>query len=162
MRQAAQERKKSFDKSVNVENSKRLKRIIDQIHAWPTIGMVGEEASYAAWLIVQHADHDSIFQERCLGLMLQAKDDVLLSNIAYLTDRVAVNKGKPQMYGTQFCNNENGELVPRPIKNPKGLDVRRLKVGLEPFLIYKQKMRGEFNWPEGYENPKIGRFNKSP
>src|SRR3989338_7353596 len=118
MRQAAQVGKKSFDKSVNVENSNRLKQIIDQIHAWPTISMVGEEASYAAWLIVQHADHDSTFQERCLKLMFQAEDDVLLSNIAYLADRVAVNK-------------ENGELVPRPIKNPEGLDVRRLKVGNE-------------------------------
>ena len=131
MRQAAQGGKKSFDKSVNVENSNRLKQIIDQIHAWPTISMVGEEASYAAWLIVQHADHDSTFQERCLELMFQAEDDVLLSNIAYLADRVAVNKGKLQVYGTQFYNNENGELVPRPIKNPEGLDVRRLKVGNE-------------------------------
>ncbi len=162
MREASQARKQPFDKSIDVENTNRLKQIIDQIHSWPTISLVGEEASYAAWLIAQHADHDSHFQEQCLESMLQVKNDVLASNLAYLTDRVAVNKGQRQIYGTQFYENEKRNLVPRPIKDPEGLDERRLRMGLEPFVIYEQKMKGEYKWPEGYENPKVGRFNKSP
>ena len=30
-------------------------------------------------------------------------------NLAYLTDRVALFEGKPQLYGTQFDWDENGE-----------------------------------------------------
>lgn len=33
-------------------------------------------------------------------------------NLAYLTDRIAVFEGNPQLYGTQFDWDENGELNP--------------------------------------------------
>lgn len=152
---------KPFDKDVDRKNLERLKQIVYLSHSWPTISEVGEEASYAAWLIAQHANHDKHFQEECLELMNQVKSDVLPSNIAYLVDRVAVNKGEPQTYGTQFRKNEDGNLVPYPIKNLDNLEKSRRKMGLESFLVYEQKMKGEFKWPEGYENPKVGRFYKA-
>jgi hypothetical protein len=33
-------------------------------------------------------------------------------NLAYLTDRIAVFEGEPQLYGTQFDWDENRELSP--------------------------------------------------
>lgn len=152
---------KPFDIDVDIKNLERLRQIVFQSRSWPTISDVGEEASYAAWLIAQHANHDQHFQEKCLELMNQVKDDILPSNIAYLTDRVAVNKGEPQIYGTQFRKNEDGNMIPYPIEDPKNLEKRRTQMGLETFEIYEQKMKGEFKWPEGYENPKVGRFYKA-
>ena len=149
-----------FDSKIDRRNTEKLKHIIAKI-GWPTISKVGEEASYAAWLITQHADHDIYFQEKCLELMLQEKDDVLLSNLAYLTDRAAVNKGKLQVYGTQFYKNRRGNIIPRPIKNPNMLDKRRQQMGLESFSKYEQKMKGEYTWKKGYKNPIVGRFYKS-
>ncbi len=150
-----------FDKQVDLQNTTRLKEIVSQF-GWPTISQVGEEASYAAWLIVQHADQDIGFQKHCLVLMQQVSSDVLPSNIAYLTDRVAVNTGQDQIYGTQFYQDDTGNLVPRPILDRKSLDDRRNQMGLEPFLVYEHKMKGLFTYPDDYENPKIGRFYKSP
>lgn len=151
--------KRSTEKT-DKKNTKRLEKIINKI-GWPTVGKVGKEASYAAWLIAQHSDWDVAFQERCLRLILEEKNDVLQSNIAYLTDRVAVNRKKPQVYGTQFYKNTKGAMVPHPIRNAAGLSIRREKMGLEPFVVYKQKMTGKFRYAKDYKNPMIGRFYKA-
>lgn len=94
--------------------------------------LVGDGAS-AAWLLVQHADDDAAFQERVLELMhgVVERGDADRSELAYLTDRVRVAHGRPQVYGTQF-----GRNVPQPIEDPDQLDARRAAAGLEPFADY--------------------------
>ncbi len=61
--------------------------------------------------------------------------------IAYLTDRILVNQGKPQIYGTQFYLNKKGRLIPRIIKNKKDLNKRRKKIGLQSFAEYKSILK---------------------
>lgn len=61
--------------------------------------------------------------------------------LAYLDDRVRVNAGRPQLYGTQFISDETGVLRPQPIQNPDSLDQRRAAIGLEPFAEYAAAMR---------------------
>lgn len=122
------------------ENTKQLKEIVKQF-GWPTIPLVGIKASNSAWLLVQHAEFDLKFQKYCLRLMKEAakKGEVLKENVAYLTDRVLINSDKPQLYGTQFYNHK-GRLLPKPIKDPDRLDVRRKKMGLQTFKIYKREL----------------------
>lgn len=109
---------------VDQKNLVRMKQIIADF-GWPTISLVGKKASHMAWLLVQHADTDLKFQKHCLGLMKKAvkKKEVQLPNIAYLTDRVLVNQGKSQIYGTQFY---------KPIRDRQNLDTRRASMGLSP------------------------------
>lgn len=146
----------SFNLKLRKRNTERLKKIVKQI-GWPKISEVGEETSYAAWYIVQHSDFDINFQKDCLSLMKKlSKKDVFAVNIAYLTDRIAVNTGKLQVFGTQFFLDEKGIIKPRPIKDLKSLEKKRKKMGLEPFEVYWQKMEGKYQWPKGYINPKIG------
>jgi len=116
--------------SIDKKNTKRMKEIIEQI-GWPTISKVGKEASLNAWLLVQHADKDVEFQRYCLSIMKQeSSDEVTLHDIAYLEDRVRINSGKSQIYGTQFHKIEN-KVVPREIEDPENVDVRRKKMGLD-------------------------------
>lgn len=128
--------------NVNVyrQNRVQLEQIIEKI-GWPTISKVGEEASGSAWLIAQHVDFDVPFQEKCLKLMQAEPKDVDLAALANLTDRVAVNKGEDQTYGTQFYMNEEGSIVPRPIKDRNSLNARRTKMGLDDFEVYIERMR---------------------
>lgn len=66
------------------------------------------------------------------------EDEVSSANIAYLEDRVRVNHGLPQLYGTQFY--KEGELFgPRPIEDIANLDARRAAAGLEPFKNMKKQ-----------------------
>jgi hypothetical protein len=60
---------------------------------------------------------------------------------AWLLDRVRVNAGQPQLYGTQFTVTD-GHFGPCPIEDPHRLDERRAAAGLEPFADYEARMRG--------------------
>jgi hypothetical protein len=140
MRNDAMNGKTEWDSAVDIENTNYLKKVIKKV-GWPTTSVVGQEASQAAWLLVQHADHDPTFQADCLKLMNKLpKGEVSLINIAYLEDRVRVANNKPQLYGTQFYQ-EGDTFGPRPIEDSENLDNRRKKVGLEPFKDYEAKMQ---------------------
>jgi len=117
-----------------------MKEIVKKF-GWPTIQLVGKRASSLAWLLVQHADYDLKFQKHCLRLMKKEakRGNVLWENVAYLTDRVSVNSGKPQLYGTQFYESR-GKLIPRLIKNIGRLNEGRKEAGFEPFEKYKKKL----------------------
>lgn len=130
-----------FDaKIIDRRNTKRLKAIIKSI-GWPSISLVGEDASTDAWLIVQHADHDVLLQETCLETMKKLpKGEVKPEEIALLEDRVRMNKGLPQLYGTQGLPDKDGEFEPLPIEDPENLEERRRKMGLVPFSAYKEAM----------------------
>ena len=110
-----------------------LSAIIDKLGCWPTISLLGAEASYAAWLIAQHSDHNRPFQARCLNMMQEVSNDVLGENVAMLTDRVLINSGNKQRYGTQILHtNKNGLPVPFPIRDEKHVDERRATFGMRP------------------------------
>ncbi len=120
---------------------KRLKLIIKQ-HGWPTIRLVGQEGEMAAFLIVQHADQEPEFQKRCLGIMgghLES-GEVNRQNYAYLWDRVAVNSGQKQRYGTQL-EPGMGVLALKPVESPGGLDKRRKAMGLGTIAEYLELVK---------------------
>jgi len=57
--------------------------------------------------------------------------------LAYLTDRVRVDEGRTQVFGTQMRPDQNGAPVPAPIEDREHhLDERRAEFGLEPFDQY--------------------------
>jgi len=113
------------------ERSTQLKWIIGQ-YGWPTFDMVGKDGATAAWVIAQHADFDVAFQREAIGHLdaaVQAGQGDP-TELAYLVDRVAVNEGEPQTYGSQIrCR--GGEPEPAtPIVDPERIDDTRAAIGL--------------------------------
>lgn len=129
MRLQAIDNEEVWDDTIDPKNTARMKEIVEQI-GWPTISKVGKKASTDAWVLVQHADKDVEFQKQCLDLMKQEPTgEVVLHDIAYLEDRVRVNSGRPQLYGTQFRWENN-----KPIQNIEDIDnveQRRKEMGLK-------------------------------
>ncbi|KXJ97937.1 MAG: hypothetical protein UZ19_OD1000840 [Parcubacteria bacterium OLB19] len=116
---------------IDKKHSDRMKQIVAEI-GWPTVSKVGEIGAHNAWLLIQHADHDVDFQEYCLQLMKEASvGEVSMIDVAYLTDRVCVNRGRGQLYGTQF-KQEGGKHIPKTIEDEENVDVRRAEVGMGP------------------------------
>lgn len=138
---------------VHLENAARLEEILDE-HGWPTTSLVGEEGAEAAWLIVQHAISRPNLQRRCLGLLIEAvaEGEAPAWQVAYLTDRIRVNEGRPQIYGTQLDWNEEGELVPQPIEAAAEVDKRRAEVGLLP-LAEAVELARQHAASEGHQPP---------
>lgn len=118
-----------WDSTVDIKNTERIKKIVSQI-GWPTLSKVGLKGANNAWLLVQHADHDIDFQKYCLQLMKDApQGEVNKIDIAYLEDRVRVNEGREQLYGTQFTQ-EGGKYIPIKIEDESNVDVRRAEIGM--------------------------------
>lgn len=122
--------------AIDRAHAARLKEIVDAI-GWPTRGTVGLEATEGAYLVIQHAGHDTVFQERCLEMMhdLVDRGELPAPYIALLTDRIRVFNGQPQVYGTQMTLARNSEGVMRPvpitaIEFPDQLDERRSEMGM--------------------------------
>ena len=129
-----------WDSSIGAQHTRRMQEIVEEI-GWPTIPKVGEHASYMAWLLVQHAYQERLFQKQCLELMKTLPaDEVKPSNIAYLEDRVRVSDGRPQLYGTQFHTDEHGRFGPFTIEDPENVDQRRASVGLGTLAEYTQRI----------------------
>jgi hypothetical protein len=127
-----------MDVDVDVRNTARMKEII-AAYGWTGKSLVGAEGADAAWLLVQHADHDRAFQKQCLQLLDQAvqNGEADPRHLAYLTDRVRVAEGEFQVYGTQF----RSFTEPFPIEAAEQVDERRAQVGLEPLAEYAERMR---------------------
>ena len=133
-------------------NAEILNDIINVI-GYPTIDKVGEEASEAAWLVIQHAIGQPAFMKKCRGLLEKAVSEMKADpvNLAYLTDRIAVLEGKPQLYGTQFDWDENGALSPNYFDDLAKLNQRRTSIGLntleEQTALMKQQAASENQAP---------------
>lgn len=141
-------------------NAKKLNDIMDII-GYPGIDKVGKEASEAAWLIIQHAIGQPELMRKCVRLLKDAVDEQKADpkNLAYLSDRIAVFEGKPQLYGTQFDWNENGEMVPNFVDNITKVNERRKSIGLNTLeeqtaIIREQVKRENQSPPEDFSKRK--------
>jgi hypothetical protein len=121
---------------VDVANADRLREIVER-YGWPGRSLVGEEGAEHAWLLAQHA-RSLDFQRQALALIADAvkRGEATPRQLAYLTDRVRLNEGRKQVYGTQIAGVRDGVGVPWPVENPEELDARRTAIGLEPFDEY--------------------------
>ena len=144
----------SFKDSVFTTHEKRLKQILDQ-YGFVGFDLAGKEGSQNFWLMVQHSDHNPDFQKEVLEKMKSEVDkgNAKPSNYGLLVDRVMLNIGKQQVYGTQVdYNMETGQAFPRDLKDRAEVNKRRKSIGLEPIEEYlngMSEMHFEMN-KEGY------------
>jgi hypothetical protein len=127
---------------VDDENLARLEEIVAE-HGWPNRSMVGRQGAAAAFLVVQHAPLEA--QERYLPMVeaAVAAEEAQAADLALLTDRVLMRKGKPQRYGSQLLRNpQTGVLEFYPIEDAANVNARRATVGLEPIEEYARHFFG--------------------
>ncbi|MCR5888662.1 hypothetical protein LRS06_12975 [Hymenobacter sp. J193] len=104
-----------------------LEKIIQQ-YGYPGFRQVGEKSAFNFWLMVQHADAHIDFQRKVLQLMRREvkRHNVDPSNYAFLFDRIAINSGQLEEYGTQvkYTGNVGGDYsnviaVPVSLRDPE-------------------------------------------
>lgn len=119
-------------------NTAWLKTVLAKI-GWFDIRLYGEDASQAAWLLVQHADNDPAWQEEVLRRLPSRvqRGDMQGKFYAFLVDRVEHNAGRPQVYGTQGACGAGG-WEPFQTVNPETLDLRRSSLGLPTESAYRE------------------------
>jgi hypothetical protein len=129
--------------TIDERNRNRLKEIIQE-YGFPTKEMVGKDAMHGIFLIIQHADMDKEWQKSQLPNIEKSvkKGDMDGQSYAYLYDRIKINSGEKQLYGTQFSNVDpiNKTVTLAETENIEDLDRRRMDVGMMPIDMYKEIM----------------------
>ncbi|RZL04862.1 MAG: hypothetical protein EOP40_21295, partial [Rubrivivax sp.] len=101
-----------------------LRGLLDR-EGYPGLREVGPDACEHFWNLLQAADGDPALQRRALGLLKEqvARQNAPARHLAWLQDRVLVNGGQPQWYGTQVrLNADSTSFEPRPVEDPAQLD----------------------------------------
>ena len=116
--------------AIDAIHNYRIKMIIEK-YSYPTQKLIGKDAMSSFWLLIQHQDYDIDLQENCLKYCdFEPKDK------SHLTDRVLMNKGEKQIYGTQFKLFSKGKTALYPIKDRKNVNKLRKQAGLEKIEDY--------------------------
>lgn len=77
---------------------------------------------------------------------LAREGDVSGQQAALLIDRVRMHEGRPQLYGTQF-QQEDGRLVPYRVADEDALEERRAAMGLPSMERYVELMEEAYGVP---------------
>lgn len=126
-----------------IENEKRLIELLDK-YGWPTATEVTEYAAAGAALIINHSTYE--LRSKYFPMLEDAfkKGEAQALRYAKMRDRLLVEEGKEQLYGTQI-KLENTKREPFPIQDPQNVDVRRADIGLGPLSPYL-KARFDIDW----------------
>ncbi|TDS14863.1 DUF6624 domain-containing protein [Sphingobacterium paludis] len=111
-----EEQWQAFKDSVFQTNHKVLEGYFSR-YGYLGYQQVGKESSNHFWLLVQHCDHDPAFQRKVLKAMQKEvkRENANPENYAYLFDRVQVNAGEKQRFGTQvdYLVRTTGRAIPK-------------------------------------------------
>lgn len=135
-------------KQVDEKNALRAMAIIDT-NGWLSKEDIGEVANETLFLCIQHADN-KVIQSKYLPILRQATKDGCAEgwHYAFLADRILLNSGEKQKFGTQTIT-ENGKFsFIVPLQEPDKVDAYRKELGLEPLNDY---LNGKWNL-EDYKN----------
>jgi hypothetical protein len=149
--------------AVHVKNAARLRELIYE-YGWPAQDIAGEDGAKSAWFITQHAVGEPQFQREALRMVQAcvAEGRVAPWNAAYLEDRIAMQEGRAQRYGTQWMDDEiDGRARPWKLAEPERVNELRTSVGLGPLhpipergpdlpLEKQQEMRKSYAWWEAF------------
>ena len=104
--------------------------ILDK-YGWLGKSQIGEVANRTLFLIVQHAPNNATRKMYFPLLETSARNgESELSAMATMKDRILVQDGELQVYGTQ-SRMVNGELEPFPMKDADNINELRKQVGLK-------------------------------
>lgn len=126
-------------REIDAALTERLKAIV-QSNGWPTIGLVGIEASDGAALLLNHSPDHKWQREQLPQLTALAdRGKIDGSQLASVIDKELVSEGKAQRYGTQF-KFVDGEMRMFAVEDPGGLDALRARTLLPPMDAYRHLM----------------------
>lgn len=112
---------------------------------WFLKSVYGERAAGAAFLIIQHSDVEQWRRFVPILEPLVAAGEVDGSEYGLMYDRLAINEGRPQRYGTQMTC-KGGKFVVNwdNIEDPANADARRAALGFQGTLEEYEQLFADY------------------
>ncbi|WP_240902715.1 DUF6624 domain-containing protein [Caulobacter sp. SLTY] len=118
----------------DAENLAALLKMVPP-EGWFLKSRYGEKAAGAAFHIIQHSDLDQ--WKRFVPVLepLVVTGEVDGQSFGLMYDRLAVNEGRKQRYGSQMtCDKATGKWVPEPLEDPARVEEWRKAMGFPSTL----------------------------
>jgi hypothetical protein len=124
------------------EDHKNLEIVISILDkcGMPTLQEVSKRQMDAIWLALQHAP-DQKYTKKYFPFIEQAVEngDLPKEKYAVMLDRILMEEGKPQIYGSQIVNGKLYEL-----EDPASVNERRKAMAMEPIENYLRTFNIKF------------------
>lgn len=118
--------------SIDSSNLVYIEKIIDEF-GYPGVSLVGDTTCEVAWYIIQHSPKIENYFPRIRKA--GKKKELPFQLVAMMEDRLLMQKGKCQIYGTQgqcrSTSDSERKCFIWPIKNPKKVNKLRKNAGFE-------------------------------
>ncbi|MCH7415461.1 hypothetical protein MM213_18315 [Belliella sp. R4-6] len=125
-----------------IEDHRNQELIISIIEkcGMPTLNEINQQQMNAIWLGLQHTENK--YRVKYFPLIEKAvkNGDLSKEQYALMKDRILMDAGKPQIYGSQL---KNGKLY--KLDAPETVNERRKEIGLEPLEDYLKRFDISFD-----------------
>ena len=133
-----------FRDSVSTNNKTKIEGMFNR-YGFLGFNKVGKDGSHHFWQLVQHCDKYPVFQKNVLKAMDKEvkKGNADPNNYAYLYDRIKVNGGEKQLFGTQVTYEvaTTGRAILKiGLEDSANVDGLRKKYSLKPLKDYLNEM----------------------
>ncbi|MDJ0840926.1 MAG: hypothetical protein QNK37_30730 [Acidobacteriota bacterium] len=128
------------------EKDKKNLALIEAIlaeHGYPGWSMVGNQRM-TAFLVIQHAAPE--IRVKYLPMLKKAAAEGEMPNrsLALVIDRMHMEKGEKQIYGSQVTRDKDGNTVVHPIEDEAGVHRRRAEMDLLPLDKYLKYLKIDY------------------
>ncbi|HAS39930.1 MAG TPA: hypothetical protein DCS93_05595 [Microscillaceae bacterium] len=137
-------------KQVDEKNLRQVTALLDK-YGWLPYSKVGEMAGNAQFLVIQHANLKMMQKYLPQMKKMAAKNEASKYNVALMEDRVLMNLGKKQIYGSQARSlfkkgATQSRLFIWPIEDVQNVNKRRKAMGFTRTVEQQAKdMGAEFD-----------------
>jgi hypothetical protein len=138
----------SLKKIIASQDVKNLSRVTEMIETYGWLGTddVGRKGNQALFLVLQHSDLAT--RKKYLPVMREAmeRNKAAPTEYALFEDRLLVDEGKEQLYGSQVkFNAGTGSYELYPIEDEANVNVRREEIGLPRLEDYLRQWGIHYN-----------------
>jgi hypothetical protein len=143
-------------------NDVKVEKILDT-YGWLGADVVGQHGNNTLWVVIQHAN--LAMQKKYQPMMEDAwkKGNLRPSQYALTIDRILMNEGKKQIYGSQLKSEPSNldKYYVYPMVDPDNVDKRRAEMQLDPMEDYVKQFGVQWNLEEYKKNlPKYEEWSK--
>lgn len=131
---------------VRDRNNARLCQILKEF-GWPSSALVGKDGMGAVFYLIRNSRQADLQLALLPAVIASVKQgDGEKRQVADLVDRIRVDAGMKQLFGTQ-ARVANGFLVLPPIEDEAHVDDRRKQFGMQPLAEYLRDLQRQYQTP---------------
>lgn len=131
---------------VRDRNNARLCQILKEF-GWPSSALVGKDGMGAVFYLIRNSGQSDLQLALLPAVIASVKQgDGEKGQVADLVDRIRVDSGMKQLFGTQV-KFSNGFLVLTPIEDEAHVDDRRKQFGMSPLADQLRNLQRQYQTP---------------